>query len=87
MTQVAAVLGGDSAQTIDPECSFQALGFDSLAAVDLRVRLGKAVGLTLPWMLVFDHPTPRGGGGVCRRAHREAGELPAASRGIAERSS
>jgi acetoacetyl-CoA synthetase len=59
LSQVAVVLGSDSAQTIDAECSFQALGFDSLAATDLRVRLGTAVGLTLPWMLVFDHPTPR----------------------------
>ena len=59
VTQVAVVLGSDSAQKIDAECTFKALGFDSLAAVDLRVRLGKAVGLTLPWMLVFDHPTPR----------------------------
>jgi acetoacetyl-CoA synthetase len=55
----AAALGRDASQDIDADRTFQSLGFDSLSAVDLRVHLGKAVGLTLPWMLVVDHPTPR----------------------------
>jgi len=74
LTQVAVVLGSASAQEIDAESAFTTLGFDSLAAVDLRVRLGRAVGLTLPWTLVFDHPTPRAVAEfVCARI--EAGEV------------
>ncbi|MET8682474.1 type I polyketide synthase, partial [Streptomyces sp. NPDC004647] len=57
-TQVAELLGYDSAEQLDPRRPFEDLGFDSVAAVDLTSRLTTVVGRKLPSTMVFDHASP-----------------------------
>ncbi|MGW3308279.1 acyl carrier protein [Streptomyces sp. NPDC001073] len=55
--EAAAVLGDDHAEMLqDSEMFFEA-GFDSVTLVELRNRIGTALGLDLPATLLIDHPT------------------------------
>jgi NAD(P)-dependent dehydrogenase (short-subunit alcohol dehydrogenase family)/thioesterase domain-containing protein/acyl carrier protein len=58
--QVAVVLGHDSAEEVEPDREFVELGFDSLAAVELRNRLVAATGLSLPVFALANNPTVAG---------------------------
>ncbi|SDR23097.1 type I polyketide synthase [Thermostaphylospora chromogena] len=55
----AAVLGVETPDEIHPDRRFTEIGLDSLTAVELRNRLGNAIGRRLPVDVVFAHPTPR----------------------------
>ncbi|MEO3756612.1 type I polyketide synthase [Streptomyces sp. B6B3] len=57
-SEVAAVLGHATHDRVTADRRFQELGFDSLAAVELRNRLSTVAGVRLPPTLIFDHPTP-----------------------------
>jgi len=57
-SQTAAVLGHPNGEDIDPDTTFQDLGFHSLSAIELRNQLRTVTGLTLSPTVIFDYPTP-----------------------------
>ncbi|MEV6108101.1 type I polyketide synthase [Streptomyces sp. NPDC051940] len=78
-THVATLLGYDGPADVPSGRGFTDLGFDSVAAVDLRTKLAGATGRTLPTSMVYDHPSPAEladwlWSEICEDG--EAGELP-----------
>jgi acyl carrier protein len=55
--EIARVLGNPPGESVDAHRPFKELGFDSLAALQLRNGLQAASGMPLPATLAFDHPT------------------------------
>jgi acyl transferase domain-containing protein/acyl carrier protein len=53
----AEILGHSGAGEVDPDARFLDLGFDSLAAVQLRTRLVDSTGLELPPAVALEHPS------------------------------
>ncbi|XRQ09182.1 SDR family NAD(P)-dependent oxidoreductase [Actinomadura welshii] len=72
-TEVAAVLGHAAPDAVEADRPFRELGFDSLAATDLRNQLNARTGLRLPATLVFDQPNAQ-----AVAAHIDAELAPAA---------
>jgi acyl transferase domain-containing protein/acyl carrier protein len=58
LTQTALVLGMAGPDAVDASRPFRDLGFDSLAAVELRNQLVVAGGLPLPATVLFSYPNP-----------------------------
>ncbi|MDT8916316.1 SDR family NAD(P)-dependent oxidoreductase [Amycolatopsis sp. PS_44_ISF1] len=58
-THAAALLGHSGPEAVEPDRSFNEVGFDSLSATGFRNKLSLVTGLKLPVSLIFDYPTPR----------------------------
>ncbi|HEY9405351.1 MAG TPA: SDR family NAD(P)-dependent oxidoreductase [Pyrinomonadaceae bacterium] len=55
--QVAAVLGLESADEVSDSRTFIQMGMDSLTSIELKNRLQKGLGQTLPATIAFDYPS------------------------------
>ena len=83
--EVCSILGLDPARPLDPARGFAQMGLDSLMAIDLRNRLQKALGRSLPSPVVFNYPNVRalagylGGGESAASAAAAKAQAPASA--------
>ena len=56
---VASVMGIDDPRRLDAQVGFKDMGLDSLMAVEVRQRLQRLTGISLPATVSFDHPNLR----------------------------
>ena len=77
LLEVAGVLGEGDVARLTAERGFQAMGVDSLMALDLRARIGRRAQRELPATMIYDFPNVR-----ALAAHLLAADQPA--RGIAQ---
>ncbi|PTL78226.1 type I polyketide synthase [Vitiosangium sp. GDMCC 1.1324] len=56
---VSGILGLQSGQALEAERGFHEMGLDSIMAVEVKVRLEKSLGLSLPATLAFNFPSVR----------------------------
>ncbi|MER6075929.1 acyltransferase domain-containing protein, partial [Streptomyces sp. NPDC001817] len=75
--QVAAVLGHESGDAVEPDRAFTELGFDSVAAGELRKRLTRVTGHHLPATLAFDHPNSQAVAALLLQEETAGGAGPA----------
>ncbi|MGV9834772.1 acyl carrier protein [Nocardia niigatensis] len=70
--EAARLLGHESTDALDPERDFLEVGFDALAAMELRITLHAFTGLPLPTAAIFDHKAPAAvtGGSAGSRVRR-----------------
>ncbi|RBO85350.1 type I polyketide synthase [Nocardia puris] len=59
LREAASVLGHRGDDALDPARPFSESGFDSLATVEFRNRLQRALAVRLSASVAFDHPTPQ----------------------------
>jgi acyl transferase domain-containing protein/trans-aconitate methyltransferase len=76
--EVRVVLGLDAGESIDFDCGLFEMGLDSLMSVQLKSRLARAVGLTLPATLTFTYPTVNALSSYLLREAFHAPEVPSA---------
>jgi acyl carrier protein len=74
-----SVLGHETLDEVEPERAFTELGFDSVAAGELRKRLVAATGAELPATLAFDHPNASAVTDLLLTARERNGTGPAQS--------
>lgn len=59
LQEVAGVLGESDLARLTAERGFQAMGVDSLMALDLRTRIGRRAQRELPATMIYDFPNVR----------------------------
>jgi myxalamid-type polyketide synthase MxaB len=76
--EVAHVLGWSSTEQVGPRQKLFELGLDSLTSVELRARLERSLGCSLPLTVAFDYPSVEALAGYLAQQLQLSAEEPAA---------